>query len=154
MKSVSLTLVGTTAGEAEILPTFHAADQQAVRVIPRLEDTEGMRRMYVEHDVLVAPSLSEGSPLALLEAMAAGLPLVASRVGGVSDLVTNGAEGFLFEPLDVDGAAASIIKLLTDEMTWRAMSVSGHARALALPWQATAIGIEAACDRALQRVSR
>jgi len=52
-------------------------------------------------DIFVLPSLHEGIPMALLEAMAASRPVVASRVGGVPEVVDDGIEGFLVEPRDV-----------------------------------------------------
>lgn len=51
-------------------------------------------------DVFVLPSLTEGTPMALLEAMSMGIPVIASAVGGVPDIVNNGVNGFLVEPGD------------------------------------------------------
>ena len=53
-------------------------------------------------DIFALPSLSEGIPMALLEAMAASRAVVASRVGGIPEIVEDGSEGFLVEPMDVD----------------------------------------------------
>jgi glycosyltransferase involved in cell wall biosynthesis len=61
-------------------------------------------------DVFVLPSLTEGTPMALLEAMAIGLPVIASDVGGVPELVENGVSGFLIPPGD---SAALAEKLST-----------------------------------------
>ncbi len=66
-------------------------------------------------DIFVFPSLSEGMPNSLLEAMACGLPVVASRIGGVVDIVEDGKSGILFEPGDVNGLANAMIRLLNDE---------------------------------------
>lgn len=65
-------------------------------------------------DVAVNASRFEGSPLAVMEYMAAGLPIVATRVGGVPDLVCDGREGLLVEPDDPDALAAAIDRLLDD----------------------------------------
>jgi uncharacterized protein (TIRG00374 family) len=65
-------------------------------------------------DCFVLPSLSEGSPNALLEAMAAGCPIVATRVGGVTELVTDGQEALLVEPGAPRALAAAIVSLLRD----------------------------------------
>jgi glycosyltransferase involved in cell wall biosynthesis len=60
---------------------------------------------YSEADVLVHCSQAEGMPLVVLEAMACGLSIVATRVQGIEDLVESGENGYLFEPGDVDTLA-------------------------------------------------
>jgi len=65
-------------------------------------------------DVFCLTSNSEGMPNAVMEAMAAGLPVVATRVGGVPDLVQDGVTGYLVEPGDIKGFAEAIRKLLLD----------------------------------------
>lgn len=66
-------------------------------------------------DVYVFPSLHEGLPVALMEAMAAGLPCVASDVRGCSDLIKPEEGGFLMQPMDHKEMAAAITELLGDE---------------------------------------
>jgi glycosyltransferase involved in cell wall biosynthesis len=65
-------------------------------------------------DVFVLPSLTEGLPVALLEAMAAGLPVIASRVGGVETLVTDELTGLTVPAGDPEGLSRAIIRLLDD----------------------------------------
>jgi glycosyltransferase involved in cell wall biosynthesis len=65
-------------------------------------------------DVGVIASDREGSPLAVLEYMAAGCGIVASRVGGIPDMVRHGEEGLLVEPGDVDALAGAVGALLDD----------------------------------------
>jgi len=66
-------------------------------------------------DIFVLPSLNEGMGRVLVEAMAAGKPVVASRVGGILDLVKEGQNGFLAEPGDEKGLAIAIENLLEDK---------------------------------------
>jgi sugar transferase (PEP-CTERM/EpsH1 system associated) len=79
-------------------------------------------------DVFVLPSLWEGLPIALLEAMAAGLPVVATRVGGVPEVVVDGVTGFLVPPRDPQALADAILRLLRDPDLRRRMGEAGHAR--------------------------
>lgn len=65
-------------------------------------------------DVFVFPSYREGLPVALMEAMAAGVPIVASRIRGNVDLIEDGVNGFLCDPQNADGFADRIRKLLNE----------------------------------------
>ena len=80
-------------------------------------------------DVFVLPSLSEGLPLALLEAMFAGCPIVASDVGEVRVALADGRAGVLVEPCNPEALAAAIHGLLNDSNRARALGESAGARA-------------------------
>jgi glycosyltransferase involved in cell wall biosynthesis len=82
-------------------------------------------------DAFVLPSLSEGLPLALLEAMFAGLPIVATRVGEVPAALADGGAGLLVEPGRPDELAGAIERLLSDAELARTLGTRAHARALA-----------------------
>jgi glycosyltransferase involved in cell wall biosynthesis len=77
-------------------------------------------------DVFVLPSRFEGFPLALLEAMLARVPVVATDVGSVSEAVRNGETGVLVPPEDVDALAAAITRLLRDETVRRELREKGR----------------------------
>jgi len=66
-------------------------------------------------DIFVLPSLSEGLPNALLEAMSCGLPCIATKIGGCVDLIEDGKDGFLVEVKNTDELAKSLIRLIQDE---------------------------------------
>ena len=67
---------------------------------------------YRDADVFILPSLAEGMPLVVLEAMGTGLPIVASRVQGIDELVVEDINGALFDAGDVDGLAHALVKLI------------------------------------------
>lgn len=73
-------------------------------------------------DIFILPSLSEGLSLALLEAMASGKPVVATRVGGNPELIDHGKTGFLVQSEDARDLAANILKLLSDPETMQQFS--------------------------------
>ena len=71
-------------------------------------DPQERERLLNESDVFALPSYIEGVPMALLEAMASGLPSITTPVGGIPDVFTHGAEGFLVQPGDVPAITADI----------------------------------------------
>lgn len=77
-------------------------------------------------DVFALPSYTEAMPLSLLEAMAMGLPVVASKVGGVPEIVQDGVTGFLTAPGDEKDLADKTIKLLRSSGLRKAMGESGR----------------------------
>lgn len=70
-----------------------------------------VRELLHAADCFIFPSLQEGLPVALMEAMAAGLPVVCSRIRGNTDLITDGVEGRLVEPMDTVGYVAAVTEL-------------------------------------------
>ncbi|MDP2604871.1 MAG: glycosyltransferase family 4 protein [Deltaproteobacteria bacterium] len=82
-------------------------------------------------DIFVLPSLYEGLGVAVLEAMAAGKPVIASRVGGLPELVADGETGLLVAPKNVEGLVAAIARLADDKSLAREMGRKGAARARA-----------------------
>jgi protein-tyrosine-phosphatase len=74
-------------------------------------------------DVFVLPSLSEGTPIALLEAMALRVPVVATAVGGVPEVVTHGVNGLLVEAGDAEGLSRACLQLATDRVKAHRLAV-------------------------------
>jgi glycosyltransferase involved in cell wall biosynthesis len=85
-------------------------------------------RLYRAMDVFALTSRSEGIPQAVLEASAAGLPVIASRVGGVPEVVEDGQTGLLFEFGDVPALAAGLHALATNAALARRLSEAGRRR--------------------------
>jgi glycosyltransferase involved in cell wall biosynthesis len=98
-----------------------------VRFLPPRED---LRPLLHQASLLVLSSRTEALPNVVLEAMAAGLPVVATRVGGVPELVRPGRTGWLVDPGDAPGLAAALCQVLGDPDTRQAMGRAGRLRAL------------------------
>ena len=100
------------------------------------------RRLYAGFDVAVLATRREGFGLAALEAMAAGLPLIASRVGAVPEIVSPEETGLLVEPGSVPMLAAALDRLASDPALRGALGGRAHAaaRAFTVERMARAIG--------------
>jgi glycosyltransferase involved in cell wall biosynthesis len=83
-------------------------------------------RFLQQAAVFVLPSYVEGMPMSVLEAMAAGLPVITTPVGGIPEAVTDGVEGFLVPPGDVSALAARLQQLLQDEALMRKMGAAAR----------------------------
>jgi glycosyltransferase involved in cell wall biosynthesis len=116
-------------GDGESGPTIRALAQSR-GLIERVTFT-GWRydlpSVYADLDVLVSCSKNEGTPFTIIEAMAAGCPVVATRVGGVPDLVRDQATGVLVPPAQTEPLAAAILRLLGDVGLARALAGSAAA---------------------------
>jgi glycosyltransferase involved in cell wall biosynthesis len=99
----------------------------AVRMLGRVDDA---RAILWALDVFAMPSLSEGLGVALLEAMACGLPSVASRVGGIVDTVDDGRTGMLVAPADAPALAGALAHLSAEAAALAAMGAAARAMAV------------------------
>ena len=119
----------TLVGDGPDLAEVGAASSNRVELLGARADVEGL---LARSDVFVLSSRSEGFPVSILEAMAAGLPVVATRVGGVAEAVVHGETGFLVPAADPQALAGALAKLVADVELRRRLGAAGRARALRL----------------------
>jgi glycosyltransferase involved in cell wall biosynthesis len=123
-----LSLVGGTPDEG---PEAEAEVHQKLTDHVRLRGTvehEEMPVVYSDADVFCLPSWYEAMPLSVLEAMASGLPVVATDVGDVARLVVDGETGFLVEPRRPEQLADALARLVGDPALRARMGAAGRAR--------------------------
>ncbi|HWX25271.1 MAG TPA: glycosyltransferase family 4 protein [Vicinamibacteria bacterium] len=106
--------------------------QAALRGISERVHWAGIRdegwRLLNAADLYVQPSRSEALPLAIVEAMALELPVLATRAGGLPEVVIEGETGYLAEPEDVGDLQATLERCLADRADWRRLGEAGRAR--------------------------
>ena len=102
-------------------------------------------------DALVFPSQTDTLGLVMLEAMAAGTPVVAADSGGTPDLVHDGRTGFLFRPGDADTAARALRRVVDDAVTRELVRLAGRAQAERWTWAAAARDLRGWYGRAISR---
>jgi glycosyltransferase involved in cell wall biosynthesis/protein-tyrosine-phosphatase len=103
---------GPRDGELRALARTLGVEERCVFVDPARDDRFHIYDLLAALDVFALPSLSEGIPMALLEAMALGKPAVASAVGGIPEIVTNGVDGLLVEPRSPRAIADACLELV------------------------------------------
>ena len=87
-------------------------------------------RFYKASDIFVLPSFAEGMPNSLLEAMACGLPIIASKIGGVVDVVQDERSGILFESGDMSGLSSAMVRLAKDDALRQRLGAEARKRIL------------------------
>jgi glycosyltransferase involved in cell wall biosynthesis len=120
-------LVGGGPQHAEVAAAIRGTGLDGV--VELAGDRDDVPALLAGADLFVLASRSEGFPMSVLEAMAAGLPVVASAVGGVAEAVVDGETGLLVAPGDVEALAGAIERLLADAQLRRAMGSAGRNRA-------------------------
>lgn len=93
-------------------------------------------------DVFVLPSLSEGLPLVILEAMAAGLPIIATKITGMPEIIQEGKNGFLVEPANPNDLADRIIYLCNNSLVRKYISENNKAKSEHFGWEKIAEKLE------------
>jgi glycosyltransferase involved in cell wall biosynthesis len=96
-----------------------------IRFLGQRRDAHQMLELM---DLFVLPSLSEGVPMVLLEALALGRPVVATRVGGVPEVIEHGKSGLLVSPGQPEPLADACMVLLDDRALARELALAGHQR--------------------------
>jgi glycosyltransferase involved in cell wall biosynthesis len=124
---ISLTILGDGPLRAQLERQVAELELAHVKLAGEVDDV----RTHLERsDVFVLSSMSEGMPISVLEAMAAGLPVVATAVGGVSETVVDGVTGLLVPPASPDLLADSLKQLIADGDLRRRLGDAGRLRAV------------------------
>jgi glycosyltransferase involved in cell wall biosynthesis len=89
-------------------------------------NSERLKRLYADADLFVLPSLGECFGIATIEAMAAGLPVIASDVGGTADIIEPGVNGFIVPGGDINKLGAAIETIVGDEALRNAMAMQSR----------------------------
>lgn len=127
-----LALVGDGPARAELEAYFAGTRTKFMGYI----QGEALSQVYASADVFVFPSALESFGLVVIEAMAAGLPVVASRVGGVMDVIDEGRSGYTFDPGDVTALVEAVRRITRDRACIEDMGQTARAFAETQTWPA------------------
>jgi glycosyltransferase involved in cell wall biosynthesis len=110
LPDVRLTVAGCLLPEERIRKSFASTFQDRLTVVPFVTRGE-MPALYAAHDIFVFPSLVEGMPLTLLEAMATAMPVVTTETSGMADVVEDCVNGLLVPPADSERLADAVERI-------------------------------------------
>lgn len=115
-------------------PEQRAAHKLAVKLnvsnkIHFLGLQSSIEKLLAISDLFLLPSEKENFSLSALEAMSCGVPVIATRVGGMAEMIDNGKDGYLFDVGDIDGMAEAGIKLLDDKDSYKKISAAAQKKA-------------------------
>lgn len=133
-KNIRLRIVGSGPQEQQIKNHISKLNlENHVEIIGNISD-EDLLNMYNSSDLFILPSIidsqgnTEGLGVVLIEAMACGVPVIGSNIGGITDIIQDGENGLLTSQKDVIGISKSIIKLIEDPDLREKISYNGYKR--------------------------
>jgi glycosyltransferase involved in cell wall biosynthesis len=110
LPGLTMTFAGCGVPEGEI-EQFFGAELAGRIVVQRVVPAGKMQELYAGHDIFLFPSLMEGLPLVLLEAMATGMPVITTETCGMPDIVEHEFNGLLIAPADAAAIEESVLRL-------------------------------------------
>jgi glycosyltransferase involved in cell wall biosynthesis len=143
-----LTIAGCIEPEERVRRCFAQATQSALEVWPFVPRAE-IPSLYAEHEIFVLPSLMEGMPLVLLEAMASGMAVVTTESSGMTDLVEDSHDGLLVIPGDTDCLTSAMTQLCRDAEMRQRLGKAAQEKMKRYTWAQSARRHEMVFHRAL-----
>src|SRR6266481_8123911 len=143
-----LTIAGCIEPEEKVRRCFAPAAQTALEVWPFVSRAE-MSSLYAEHEIFVLPSLMEGMPLVLLEAMASGMPVVTTESSGMTDLVEDSHDGLFVIPGNTDSLVSAILRLCQDPVLRQRLGTGAQEKMKRYSWNQTARRTEVVFNHAM-----
>lgn len=125
-RDIVLELVGRGSEEERLRREINKRGlAQYIHFLGYVGDSHQLLNLYKESDIFVLPSLSEGLPQVLFEAMACGLPIVASRTGGIPQLINDGENGLLINPVSAQEIVEAVELLTSNPELRNQLAING-----------------------------
>jgi glycosyltransferase involved in cell wall biosynthesis len=123
------------AGSLPIGTPYAETFESRLRDLPGIRhlgflSSDAIRAEIAKSGFLILPSFEENCPMAILEAMAAGVPVIASRIGGIPDLIRDDETGLMFDPNDPADVRRQVERISTDPQLRSRLGANGQAEAL------------------------
>lgn len=121
---LSLTMAGDGPMLDQAMQYAKDNDLEEKVSFPGFVSGDAKRKVLTDCDLYIFPSYTEGMPNSVLEAMAFGLPVVATPVGGIKDVVNDGEHGYLLEANTPEAIASSVVSIISDKKLQKTMSTN------------------------------
>src|SRR5947207_3507726 len=148
-----LTIAGCQDPEDEVRRFFPQVAQAALEIWPFVARAE-ISSLYAEHEIFVLPSLMEGMPLVLLEAMASGMPVVTTESSVMTDLVEDGHDGLFVVPGNTGSLVSAILRLCQDAALRQRLGGAAQEKMKRYSWTEAARRSEVVFARAVEMGKR
>lgn len=150
---LTMTFVGGGLPSEEIQRFFGAELENRINVYPVVA-AEHMQEVYAAHDVFLFPSLIEGLPLVLLEAMASGMTVITTETCGMPDVVENEVNGLLVPPANASAIEGSILRLAASAELRQKLGEAARETMKHYTWERAARQLEALYHHVLELENR
>jgi glycosyltransferase involved in cell wall biosynthesis len=134
LPGIQLSVAGCVSLADHVRKFFAPEYRGQVEVTPFIK-REDMPAMYAKHDIFVFPSLVEGMPLTLLEAMATGMPVVTTNGSGMSDIIEDEFNGLLVGPADAAALAQAVERLCRSVELRKQLGLAGRETVRRYTWE-------------------
>jgi glycosyltransferase involved in cell wall biosynthesis len=126
----------------------------ASSIVVRPSVSDRMQELYAEHDIFVFPSIVEGLPNVLMEAMAGGMPVITTETCGMPDIIENDFNGLLIPPANASALEEAILRLANCEDLRRKLGMDARATMERFTWERSARMVESLYKRTLIAAGR
>jgi glycosyltransferase involved in cell wall biosynthesis len=150
LPGLKMTFVGVTYLEQEARAFFGPELADTVEFVPSVP-SEKMHEVFAAHDVFLWPSMMEGLPSVVLEAMASGMPVITTETCGMPDVIEDGVDGLLIPPADSQAIEDAVLRLAGDRALARRLGLAGQERMRRQTWERAAIRLEQLFHHVLDR---
>jgi glycosyltransferase involved in cell wall biosynthesis len=130
-RRVRLRLVGDGPDRTSLQALANGIGDSNLVIFEGAANQDRVREFYRGADLFCIPSLAEGVPVVLMEAMAMEIPCISTHITGIPELISSGDDGLLVAPGDVDGLVAAISVLMEDDVLRERIAKAGRAKILA-----------------------
>lgn len=150
LPGMTMTFAGCGVPEQTIAQFFGAELARKIIVRP-VVPSENMPELYLEHDVFLFPSLVEGLPSVILEAMASGMPVITTETCGMPDIVEHGQNGMLIAPADAKAIEIAVLRLGDSGELRERLGRAARETMRSYTWERSASQLEGLYQRVLQK---